>query len=111
MGTVVYCGQQCAEVENNQEFIQLPRHPSERSLKKVVMEDEDLFNYVPPMTCVDKFERVKYYFPFYRMELTKFIERFDKIEVCEDMNVNEMNTQFIKIEDIKKQFCVTPAWE
>lgn len=61
---------------------------------------EDLPNYVDPMTCSDKFERVKYYFPFYRTDMNHFQEKLDSIE-SEDMKLNEIKTSFTTLSAIK----------
>ena len=49
-------------------------------------------------------------FPFYRTEITQFELKLNKIPQPDEMRVNEYNTFFIKVEDVKKAYCITPAW-
>lgn len=52
----------------------------------------DLANFQDPNLCKDKFERVKFEFPFYRMDIINFEEKLVGIVEDDDMSVNELNT-------------------
>ena len=89
--------------------------PSQRpgDLKKgmKVMSLVDMPNYVDPQSCHDQYERVKYQFPFYRMDVAQFAYKLDLLTPADQMRTIDPATSYITIEDLKKAFCVTQAWK
>ena len=71
---------------------------------------KDLDNEVDPNSIKDPLERFKYFLPFYRMEISLFTNKLQNVESSH--RVLKMDTDFIDIENIKKEFCQeTGAWK
>ena len=68
----------------------------------------DLDNFIDPKKCNDQIESIKYMLPFYRTEITQFEERLNSIDNV--INVNEVNTKFVRVDDLERAFRVTRAW-
>ena len=67
----------------------------------------DLNNKKDLARVLDKNEKFKYLFPFYRMD----IEIFElKLKQMGGIKSNKMETEFILIGDLKQKMCTTPAW-
>ena len=69
----------------------------------------DLANYVDPSSIKDRFERVKYHFPFYRVDLSTFEQRLATIGSA-DMRINELRTCFVTVDDVRRALGGSPAW-
>ena len=71
----------------------------------------DMPNYVDPASCHDTYERVKYQFPFYRMDVAQFAHKLGTVAPAGEMRTTEPETSYITIDDLKRALCVTPAWK
>lgn len=69
----------------------------------------DLANYVDPASVSDRLERVRYHFPFYRIDLSIFEQNLATIG-SEDMRISELKTCFVTVDDIRRAFAGSPAW-
>jgi hypothetical protein len=67
-------------------------------------------NYIDPESCTDDYDRTKCSLPFYRTHISKFEKLWNNLGRNYTMQVVELNTQFVTIDEIKRTFCVTPAW-
>ena len=57
---------------------------------------------------LDKNEKFKYLFPFYRMDIDIFELKLLQIGGVQS---GEYQTEFVRISDLKQAFCGTPAWQ
>ena len=71
----------------------------------------DLSNYVDPETIEDKYEKVKYLFPFYRMDIDSFEKCLKGITNEHEYKSSSFHTSYISIEDMKIVLSLTPAWK
>ena len=70
----------------------------------------DLDNHEDPRDIEDKFERVKYYFPFYRTDIDHFYEKLKQMST-DEMNMIDIKTSLIHVNTIKKVVKKSPAWK
>ena len=98
-------GNCCANRDIKQGF---ERQLSQKSLVKLESSvNVDLDNKKDLNRVLDKNEKFKYKFPFYRMD----IEIFElKLKQMGGIKSNSMETEFILIGDLKQKFCTSPAW-
>ena len=68
----------------------------------------DLPNYVDPKEIDDTHERFKYMFPFYRMSIETMEYKLNKLH--DSKRALTKNTDLVHIEEVKKIFKTTPAW-
>ena len=84
------------------------RQLSQKSLIKLETSmNVDLDNKKDISRVLDKNEKFKYLFPFYRMDIDIFEL---KLRQMGGIKSNSMETEFVLIGDLKQKFCTSPAW-
>ena len=71
----------------------------------------DLPNFIDPAELGDMeiYEKLKFEFPFYRINIEQFDHNLSQIDQNELLSTN-FDTSFVTIEQLKTALCVTPAW-
>jgi len=45
------------------------------------------------------------------MDIAQFAYKLELVAPAEEMRTTEPDTSYVSIDDLKKAFCVTPAWK